>query len=201
MFPHLSCFTINGYIHMINNRKDLKTYIREDKNRWRALGFPRLKDWILHNEKWYIHQYLVALRHVEYYINTCKTHNLLFYWWWYWYKYYGFKTHITVYPNTCREGLYIPHIGDMIWVKSSARIGKNSTLRPGVVIGKKGNEKAEEMPVVIGDNCNFGLGVKVFGKLVIGNNVTIGANSVVTRSIPNNVVVAGAPAKILKINH
>ena len=32
-------------------------------------GKPKLRDLILHNEKWYIHKYVVALRHVEYYMN------------------------------------------------------------------------------------------------------------------------------------
>ena len=32
-------------------------------------GKPKLKDRILHNEKWYIYKYVVALRHVEYYMN------------------------------------------------------------------------------------------------------------------------------------
>ena len=89
----------------------------------------------------------------------------------------------------------------MIWVKSSARIGKCCTLRPGVVIGKKNDERAEDMPVTIGDNCNFGLGVRVFGKLVIGNNVTIGANSVVTKNLPDNAIAVGIPARVIKLKN
>ena len=95
--------------------------------------------------------------------------------------------------------MYIPHIGDMIWVKSSARIGRNCTLRPGVVIGKKGVENAVDAPVTVGDNVNFGLGVRVLGKLHIGNNVSIGANSVVTKDIPDNAVAVGLPASVIKI--
>ncbi|WP_240053851.1 DapH/DapD/GlmU-related protein [Bacteroides uniformis] len=53
--------------------------------------------------------------------------------------------------------------------------------------------------VVVGDNCYFGVGVKVIGSVRIGNNVTIGANAVVTHDIPDNAVVGGVPAKIIKI--
>ena len=38
----------------------------------------------------------------------------------------------------------------------------------------------------------------VFGDITIGNNVTIGANSVVNKDVPENAVVAGAPARILR---
>lgn len=36
---------------------------------------------------------------------------------------------------------------------------------------------------------------------VIGNNVIVGANAVVIRDVPDNCVVGGVPAKVLKINH
>ncbi len=183
---------------MIQTRTDLRSYLDLDRKRF-GDNPPVFKDRILHNEKWYILRYLVALRHVEYYINTKKKNDVRFLYWWCRYKRYGFITHITIYPNTCEGGIYIPHIGDMIWVKSSTHIGKNVTIRPGVVIGKKGDEKAEDMPVEIGENCNLGLGVRVFGKLMIGKNVTIGANSVVTKNIPDYAVVVGVPARVIKL--
>ncbi len=182
---------------MINSRQDLKYYLDQDLSRY-GNDKPTLKDFILKNEKWYIHAYLVALRHVEFFINTQKRKDPRFLFWWIVYKRLSFKTHITIFPNTCGEGLIVHHIGDMVWVKISARIGKNCTLRPGVVIGKKADEDAWDAPVVIGDNCNFGLGVRLFGKITIGNNVSIGANSVVTKDIPDNTIVGGVPAKIIK---
>ena len=45
----------------------------------------------------------------------------------------------------------------------------------------------------------MGKGCIIFGGITIGNNVTIGANAVVNKSVPDNAVVAGVPAKILRI--
>lgn len=180
---------------MIKNKKDLRYYLSEDYGR--ISGGVKLKDWILHNEKWFIHKYLVALRHVEYYINT-NNKGLRFLYWWFRYKRLGFKLRLTVYPNTTGAGLSIPHTGDFIWVKASCKIGNNCTLRPGCVIGKKSDEDVWDAPVNIGDNCILGLGVRILGKINIGDNVVIGANSVVLHDIPDNAIVGGIPAKIIK---
>ena len=44
----------------------------------------------------------------------------------------------------------------------------------------------------------LGGGTFVFGDITVGNNVIIGANSVVNKDVPDNAIVAGAPAKILR---
>ena len=44
----------------------------------------------------------------------------------------------------------------------------------------------------------IGAGAKVLGPIKIGDNVKIGANSVVLKNIPNNVTVVGIPGKIVK---
>lgn len=71
---------------------------------------------------------------------------------------------------------------------------------PGVVFGNKYKDEDNSI-VEVGDNCYFGLGVKVFGQVKIGNNVTIGANAVVTKDIPDNAIVGGIPAKIIKFKN
>lgn len=50
----------------------------------------------------------------------------------------------------------------------------------------------------IGNNVHIYAGAVVFGGIKIGNNVTIGANSVVDKPVPDNAVAVGIPAKILK---
>lgn len=52
--------------------------------------------------------------------------------------------------------------------------------------------------VVIGNNVWIGDKVSVLAGVHIGDNVIIGANSVVTKNVPQNCVVAGIPAKIIK---
>ena len=53
-------------------------------------------------------------------------------------------------------------------------------------------------PVYIGDNVWIGQGVVINPGVRIGAGTIVGANSVVTHSFPDNCIVAGAPAKIIK---
>ena len=74
-------------------------------------------------------------------------------------------------------------------------IGENCHVWQNVTIGKQwpGGEKP-----VIGNNVFVCTGSVVLGNITIGDNVVIGANAVVTKSVPNNCIVAGNPAKIIK---
>lgn len=51
--------------------------------------------------------------------------------------------------------------------------------------------------VIIGDNVFIGAESVVLPGVTIGNNVIVGANSTVTHDIPDNTVVAGTPAKLI----
>lgn len=53
-------------------------------------------------------------------------------------------------------------------------------------------------PIKVGNNVWFGGNVTVIGGVRIGDNVVIGAGSTVTKDIPDNVVVVGNPARIIK---
>lgn len=68
------------------------------------------------------------------------------------------------------------------------RIGANCTVGTGVLIagGSKG----------IGDNVYFGPGAKLIGNARIGNNVVVGANSVVLTDVPDDMTVIGVPSRI-----
>ena len=65
----------------------------------------------------------------------------------------------------------------------------------GVTIG--GKSGWYEVPV-IGDNVEINAGARVLGPVRIGNNVIIGANSVVVKDVPDKCVVAGIPAQIIR---
>ena len=173
---------------------DLLSYeLSEDLKRFDNYK-PTLKDRILHNEVWYIYHYIRHLRYVEYYQDKNK---LKFLWHFFWYKRLGFKLRMTIYPNTIGPGFRIYHAGDFVHVGPNVRIGRNCTMLPGVVFGNK-TEEPDDHHVIVGDNCYFGLGVKILGSVHIGNNVTIGANAVVTKDVPDNAIVGGVPGKILK---
>lgn len=156
---------------------------------------PTLKDRILNNEVWYIYHYIRHLRYVEYYQDKNK---LKFLWHFFRYKRLGFKLRMTIYPNTIGPGFRIYHAGDFVHVGPNVKIGRNCTMLPGVVFGNK-TEAPDDKTVIVGDDCYFGLGVKILGTVKIGNNVTVGANAVVTKDIPDNAIVGGVPAKIIKI--
>lgn len=183
---------------MIQSKDELQYYLSEDLKRFGGKK-PTLKDWILHNEIWYIYHYINHLRYAEYYYGKSGWLKFLFLWHFFRYKHLGFKLRFTIYLGTVGPGFRIYHAGDFVHVGSNVRIGKNCTLLPGVVFGNK-HEEADNAPMVVGDNCYFGLGVKIFGPVTIGNNVTVGANAVVTKDIPDNAVVGGIPARIIKYN-
>lgn len=52
----------------------------------------------------------------------------------------------------------------------------------------------------IGDNCYIAAGARIIGGVEIGNNCVIGVNAVVTKSFPDNCIIAGIPAKVIKEN-
>ena len=53
-------------------------------------------------------------------------------------------------------------------------------------------------PITVGDNVWFGGGVQVMPGVTIGSNVVIGSGSVVTKDIPDNVVAAGNPCRVIR---
>ncbi len=52
--------------------------------------------------------------------------------------------------------------------------------------------------ITVGDNVYFGFDCFVLPGVTIGKNVIVGAKSIITKDIPDNVVVAGSPARIIK---
>jgi serine O-acetyltransferase len=84
-------------------------------------------------------------------------------------------------------GLYIGHFGG-ITVSGKAVIGKNCNLSQGTTIGVAG----DGVPI-IGDDVYIAPGARVFGKIVVGNNVKIGANAVVYKDVPDNAIVVLDP--------
>ncbi|MBK8944270.1 MAG: serine acetyltransferase [Ignavibacteriae bacterium] len=78
------------------------------------------------------------------------------------------------------------------------KIGNNVMIGTNVTIG--GRSGKFDVPT-IGNNVYIATGAKVLGAINVGNNVIIGANAVVIYDIPDNTVVAGVPARIIKQNN
>lgn len=91
-------------------------------------------------------------------------------------------------------GLYIGHEGPIV-VNHTAKIGNNVNLSQFTTIGSNKNTAA-----TIGDNTYIGPNVCIVEDVKIGNNVTIGAGSVVTKDIPDNATAVGNYAKVINYN-
>ena len=86
-------------------------------------------------------------------------------------------------------------------------VGDYTEFGPNVVIATAGHPILPELreklyqynaPVHIGRNCWLGAGVIVVPGVTIGDNVVVGAGSVVIKDIPSNVIAVGNPCKILR---
>jgi serine O-acetyltransferase len=57
---------------------------------------------------------------------------------------------------------------------------------------------SDDVAPTIGDNCYIAPGAKLFGAIVLGDNVVVGANAVVNRSYPEgNCTLGGVPARVI----
>lgn len=99
------------------------------------------------------------------------------------YKYHCEISHSAIIDPSVQ---FIHPIG--IVIGSQAIIEKNCHIYQQVTIGSNFNNNA--MPH-IHEGCKIGTGAKLIGGITIGKNCIIGANSVVTKSIPDNSIVVG----------
>lgn len=92
-------------------------------------------------------------------------------------------------------GLYINHYGT-IWINPRAVIGRFCNLHQGVTIGQGGVGEGFGVPT-LGERVNIGPYAVILGRIIIGNDVGIGANSLVIADLPDNAVAVGVPARIV----
>lgn len=105
------------------------------------------------------------------------------------YKRLGVKLGFSIGFNSLGYGAVIPHYGTIV-VGGSNRLGNYVVLHTSTCISD--NEK------IIGDALYLATGAKMTSKIMIGDNVSVGANSVVNKSFGSNIMIAGAPAKEIK---
>jgi len=180
---------------MIKTREELRAYLKADREMYGKRNSLFVK-WLTRSDEYYIRAFMVTLRHYEYYLNKRRSPldliPYLFYWWNY--RRLKLKSQLFIMPNTVGPGFYPVHAGFMRSGKYVC-VGKNCTVLPMVLIGKS---HPGDCKIIIGDNCYIGTGATILGPVTIGNNVTIAAGAVVNKDVPDNAVVAGVPAKVVK---
>ena len=183
---------------MIQSKKDFKYYIESDlkslncypltfKQRFSSYFCPAI---------W---KYEVQLRKLEYRLNCKKgiINKILFWFGFRRFERYGYKLGFTVPLNAFGPGLCLCHVGTIV-INDHSKFGSNARIHVGVNVGNYSRLDENWTPnnaPIFGDNVYLGPGAKVFGGVHIGDNVAIGANSVVNKDVPNHVTVAGVPAK------
>ncbi len=101
---------------------------------------------------------------------------------------------LVIYTKDIGPGLFIQH--GICTIISADSIGENCWINQQVTIGY--SDKTHRP--IIGNNVMITAGAKIIGGVKIGDNVTVGANAVVVKDVPDNCVVVGVPAYIVKRN-
>ena len=106
-------------------------------------------------------------------------------------------TGIEIHPSaTIGSGFFIDH-GMGVVIGETAEIGNYVTLFQGVTLGGTGKERGKRHPT-LGSHVVVGAGAKILGGITVGDNVKIGANSVVLKNVSTNSTVIGVPARVIK---
>lgn len=101
-------------------------------------------------------------------------------------------------PYTVRVGrrVRLEHFGGMILVAQA--IGDDVIIRQNTTFGIANLQALTARPV-IGNGVEIGAGAVIIGGIHVGDGAIIGANAVVTRSVPAGAVMGGVPARLLRM--
>jgi len=108
-----------------------------------------------------------------------------------------FLTGIEIHPGAViGKRLFIDH-GLGVVIGETAEIGDDVLLYQGVTLGGTGNERGKRHPS-LGNRVVIGTGAAVLGSITLGDDVKVGAGSVVVHSVPADSTVVGIPGRIVK---
>ena len=93
------------------------------------------------------------------------------------------------------RGIFLDHATGFV-VGETAEIGDDVSILHGVTLGGTGKEWEERHPK-IRYGVMIGAGAKILGNIEVGHCARIAAGSVVIKPVPNNVTVAGVPARVV----
>lgn len=176
-------------LRVIETRSDLESYLEADLH---AQGLERWRHRyrVMHRAPYFQRM----LRKTEYWTNTARTPfgRLVAAYLRLRLKFLGEKLGFGIPLNAFGPGLSVAHVG-WVHVHHRAKIGANCRIHQGVTIGEG---RPGEYPS-IGDDVFIYPGAMVLGADV-GSRVGIYAGAVVTKPVPDDVDVAGVPARIVK---
>ncbi|WP_428846395.1 serine O-acetyltransferase [Azospirillum sp. A26] len=106
-------------------------------------------------------------------------------------------TNIDIHPGA-RIGrrFFIDH-GAGVVIGETAEIGDDVTLYHGVTLGGTSWTKGKRHPTLM-DGVLVGAGAKILGPIIVGANARVGANSVVTKPVPEGMTVVGIPGRVVR---
>lgn len=182
---------------MIQSRQDYLYYLNADrialggqpvnfKNQFREFISPQP-----------IHKFQRLLRKCEYFSNCRKDFFSKVYYLYIKYRLIklSIKLGFSIPENVFGPGLAIIHYGTIV-VNARAKVGANCRIHPSTCIGTSGG--TSKAPT-IGDNVYIAPGVKIYGDIILANNIVTAANAAVGSSfLEENILIGGVPARKIK---
>lgn len=183
----------------ITSYSELKSVLKTEKINYPNNWF----DYLSCNQRVYNWRLLKLLRKCEFYRNkSSESSNPI------WKILYYFsrtkKNRLGVYmgveipEHVFGQGLIIHHCGNIV-VNGSSVVGENCQLHGDNCIGNAGKKANLKECPHIGNNVDIGVGAKILGNIYIADNITVGANAVVTKSFyEEGITLVGIPARKLE---
>jgi serine O-acetyltransferase len=169
--------------------------ILSDYNKYKKYGGNFISIFFLTQGFWAIFQYRVA-NMVYRKIKIPVLRQFILFLCLLWQKGIEILTGISI-PASAKIGhsFYIGHFGGII-LNAKTVIGNNCNISQGVTIGVSGRDEKRGVPF-IGNNVYIGANSVIVGKIIIEDNALIGACSLVTSDVKNSEVVMGTPAIVI----